>query len=160
MIRWSQNAAASTVAARLGAERINRVAHRGGMPGFALAPFWGRTRITAREQSRFMLGIDRRLPPRHRAYGLGLLRTIVHTQRWGIAEVAPPGWELAFKGGWGRGPGRVHHQVALLQRGQRRVAVAILTTGQRTHRYATATSRGVARRLLRGLGPARGQRSR
>jgi len=111
-----------------------------------------RSRITAREQSRFMLHVDRRLPARHREYGMRLLRTVVHTQRWGIAEVAPAGWALAFKGGWGKGPGRAHHQVALLQRGAERVSVAILTAGQGTHRYGTETLRGVAQRLLRRLG--------
>ena len=78
------------------------------------------------------------------------LRTIVHTQRWGIAEVAPAGWTLYFKGGWGNGTGLVDHQVALLQRGRERVSVAILTTISGTHRDGKATLRGVARRLLRG----------
>jgi hypothetical protein len=152
MVRWSQNRAASKLVVRLGADRINRAAHRHGMPSFALADPWGRSLVTAREQTRFMLGIERRLPPRHRAYGMELLRTVVHTQRWGIAEVSPPGWTLYFKGGWGKGPGRVHHQVALLQRERRRVSVAILTDAQGTHRYGAATLRGVAVRLLRGLG--------
>ena len=80
-----------------------------------------------------------------------LLRTVVHTQRWGIAEVAPPGWTLYFKGGWGSGRGLVDHQVALLQRGRERVSVAILTTVSGTHRDGKRTLRGVARRLLRGL---------
>jgi hypothetical protein len=149
MIRWSQNAAASEVVARLGAGHINRTARRSGMPGFSLAsPFWGGSQITAREQTRFMLHIDRRMPPRHRAYGMRLLRTVVHTQRWGIAEVAPRGWTLYFKSGWNSGHGRLEHQVALLRRGRERVSVAILTTGQGTHRYGTATLRGIAARLL------------
>jgi beta-lactamase class A len=151
MIRWSQNAAASTVVTRLGAAHINRTAHRSGMPGFALASPWGLSLISAREETRFMLHIDRRIPPRHRAYGMRLLRTVVHTQRWGIAEVAPPGWTLYFKSGWGSGRGRVEHQVALLQRGRERVSVAILTTAQGTHRYGTRTLRGIASRLLRRL---------
>jgi hypothetical protein len=152
MVRWSQNRAASEIVVRLGTARINRAAHRHGMPSFALAVPWGQSLITAREQTRFMLDIERRLPPRHRAYGMKLLRTVVHTQRWGIAEVSPPGWTLYFKGGWGSGRGRVQHQVALLQRERRRVSVAILTSAQGTHRYGAATLRGVALRLLRGLG--------
>ena len=135
-----------------GAARIDRVAHRGGMPSFHLAPpCWGCSLITAREQTRFFLHIDGLVPPRHRAYAMELLRTIVHTQRWGIAEVAPPGWTLYFKGGWGSGRGLVDHQVALLERGRERVSVAILTTVSGTHRDGKATLRGVARRLLRGL---------
>jgi beta-lactamase class A len=158
MIRWSQNAAASEIATRLGAAHVNRTAHSSGMPGFSLAlPFWGSSQITAREETRFMLHIDRLMPARHRAYGMRLLRTVVHTQRWGIAEVVPRGWTLYFKSGWGSGLGRVENQVALLRRGRQRVAVAILTTAQGRHRYGTWTLRGIASRLLRRLwGPLSG----
>jgi hypothetical protein len=41
--------------------------------------------------------------------------------------------------------------VALLRRGGRRIAVAILTTSSPSHAYAKQTLRGVAARLLRGL---------
>jgi len=151
MVRWSNNRKASEVVTRLGAEQIERVAHRAGMDSFHLASPWGGSLITAREQSRFFLHIDDQVPLRHRAYAMELLRTVVHTQRWGIAEVAPPGWTLYFKGGWGSGRGLVDHQVALLQRGRERVSVAILTTVAGTHREGKRTLRGVARRLLGGL---------
>jgi hypothetical protein len=58
---------------------------------------------------------------------------------------------LYFKGGWGSGRGLVDHQVALLTRGDQRVSLAILTTGQDSHDYGKATLRGMAARLLRGL---------
>jgi len=151
MMRWSNNRKASEVVTRLGAAQIERVAHRAGMGSFQLASPWGGSLITAREQSRFFLHIDAQVPLRHRAYAMELLRTVVHTQRWGIAEVAPPGWTLYFKGGWGSGRGLVDHQVALLQRERERVSVAILTTVAGTHREGKRTLRGVARRLLRGL---------
>ena len=151
MVRWSNNRRAGEVATRLGAARVDRAAHRGGMRRFHLVmPCWGCSLITAREQSRFFLHLDTLVPPRHRAFAMELLRTVVHTQRWGIAEVAPAGWTLYFKGGWGSGTGLVDHQVALLQRGRERVSVAILTTVNGTHRNGKATLRGVARRLLRG----------
>jgi hypothetical protein len=153
MVRWSNNRKASKIVTRLGAARIDAVAHRAGMPSFHLAPpsCWGCSLITAREQTRFFLHIDALVPERHRAYAMELLRTVVHTQRWGIAEVAPRDWTLYFKGGWGSGRGLVDHQVALLQRGRERVSVAILTTVSGTHRDGKRTLRGVARRLLRGL---------
>jgi hypothetical protein len=155
MVRWSNNHRAAEVVERLGAARIDRTAHRVGMPSFHLVtPCWGCSLITAREQSRFFLHLDARVPARHRAFAMRLLRTVVHTQRWGIAEVAPRGWTLYFKGGWGSGRGLVDHQVALLQRGRERVSVAILTTVSGTHRDGKATLRGVARRLLRGLAKA------
>jgi hypothetical protein len=152
MIRRSDNDAASRVLRIVGAEHLQRDAVRWGMRAFHVSAFpWGASRITARDQARFWLHLDRRLPPRHRAYGLRLLRTIVPSQRWGVARVAPRGWTLHFKGGWGSGSGAVDHQVALLTRGDQRVSLAILTTAQGTHAYGRATLRGVAQRLLRGL---------
>lgn len=153
MIRRSDNVAATRVLAIVGAARLQRDAERWGMKDFRVSPSpWGASRITARDQARFWLHLDRRLPPRHRQYGLRLTRTIVPSQRWGVARVAPRGWTLHFKGGWGSGTGTVDHQVALLTRGDQRVSLAILTTAQGTHAYGQATLEGVARRLLRGLG--------
>jgi hypothetical protein len=140
------------VLAIISPERLQRDARRWGMRDFQVVPDpWGRSQITARDQARFWLHIDRRLPPRHRAYGLTLLRTIVPSQRWGVGRVVPRGWTLHFKGGWGSGSGKVDNQVALLTRGEERVSLAILTTAQGTHVYGQATLRGMARRLLRGL---------
>jgi hypothetical protein len=112
---------------------------------------WGISRITAADQTRFFLAIDRLMPPRHRAYGMRLLERIVPSQRWGIARVRPPGWRLYFKGGWGSGTGWVDHQVALLTRGDERVSIAILTQFDGSHAYGKETLRGIAKRLLRGL---------
>jgi hypothetical protein len=114
---------------------------------------WGLSLITARDQTRFFLAIEELLPERHRGYAMRLLRTIVPSQRWGMAQVVPEGWRLHFKGGWGSGTGAVDHQVGLLRRGSRRVAIAVLTTGSPSHAYGKATLRGVSRRLLLGLGP-------
>ncbi len=156
MIRWSNNHDASAVVAELGAAKINRAAHKAGMWRFHLdTAIWGRSLITAREESRFFLHIDSLVPPRHRAYAMQLLRTVVHTQRWGIGEVIPAGWTAYFKGGWGSGIGLVDHQVALLARGRERVSVAVLTTTDGTHRAGKATLRGVFARLLRGLAESR-----
>ena len=71
-----------------------------------------------------------------------LLGSVVRSQRWGIARVRPPGWALYFKGGWGSGSGAVDHQVALLRRGGRRLAVAIMTTSSPSHEYAQGDARG------------------
>jgi hypothetical protein len=156
MVRWSNNHDASAVVTKLGAAKIDRTAHKAGMRRFHLdRAIWGRSLITAREQTRFFLHIDALLPPRHRAYGMELLRTVVHTQRWGIGEAIPAGWTAYFKGGWGSGTGLVDHQVALLTRGEERVSVAVLTTTNGGHRTGKATLRGVFRRLLRGLAASR-----
>jgi hypothetical protein len=137
MIRRSDNAAASQVC---------------NIIGYPIRP-WGLTPIDVAGQTRFFRHIDRRIPRRHRRYAMRLLGSIVPSQRWGIARVRPPGWALYFKGGWGSGTGWADHQVALLRRGRRRLAVAILITSSPSHEYGKETLRGVAARLLRGLGP-------
>ena len=155
MIRWSDNVAATRVRDIVGNDGLVRLAHRVGMRAFSPAAIWGLSRIDAADQTLFFLGIDRFVPRRHRATAMRLLSSIVPSQRWGIAQVRPPGWALYFKGGWGSGSGAVDHQVALLRRGGRRVSVAILTTSSPSHAYGKATLRGVAARLLGELGAIR-----
>lgn len=152
MIRRSQNPPANTLSDIVGADGLQRLARRAGMRHFvAVMGVWGRSRITASDQARFFQRIDRLLPRRHRVHAMVLLRTIVASQRWGIGRVRPPGWRLYFKGGWGSGTGLVDHQVALLQRGGRRISIAILTAGNPSHGYGKRTLRGIAARLLHGL---------
>jgi hypothetical protein len=153
MIRWSDNAVASQVRNFVGNGALDRLADRVGMGRFASAPSWGSTQITAAGQSKLFLRIDRYVVRRHRDTALRLLRTIVPGQRWGIARVPHRGWSLHFKGGWGDGDGEVDHQVALLRRGKRRIAVAIMTAANPSHAYGQQTLEGVSRRLLRGLSP-------
>ena len=154
MVRRSDDDAANRVFVAVGTRGLARL----GVPGFRAHPtIWGNSTVTARGMSRFMLTIDRRMPPRHRAYGMSLLRTIVPRQRWGIGRVRlPRGWHLYFKSGWGSGSGAADHQVALLTDGERRISVAVMTSGNGSHAAGKATLRGIARRLLRGLPPARG----
>jgi len=152
MIRWSDNVTATSVRNIVGDAGLVRLARRAGMRRFRPAsPVWGLSSVDAADQSRYLLHIDRLVPKRHRAYALRLLGSVVGSQRWGIAKVRPPGWALYFKGGWGSGSGAVDHQVALLRRGTRRIAVAIMTTSSPSHAYGKATLEGVARRLLRDL---------
>jgi hypothetical protein len=153
MIRRSDNAAASEVCNIVGTGGLARLAGRVRMRRFHAARPWGLSSIDAADQTRFLLHIDRYVPRRHRRYALRLLGSIVPSQRWGIARVRPRGWALYFKGGWGSGTGWADHQVALLRRGRRRVAVAILITSSPSHEYGKATLRGIAARLLRGLRP-------
>jgi hypothetical protein len=152
MITRSDNLTATRIRDLVGNDALVRLARRAGMTRFAVAPVWGRSLITARDQTRFFLGLERQLPARHRAYALRLLSNIVPSQRWGMARVIPEGWRLHFKGGWGSGTGAVDHQVGLLRRGPHRVAIAVLTTGSPSHDYGKATLEGVSRRLLAGLG--------
>jgi hypothetical protein len=156
MITRSDNATATRIRDFVGNWRLRRLARRAGMTRFRTAAIWGHSRIDAAGQAWFFERIDLFVVPRHRQRALDLLAAIVPSQRWGIGRVAPRGWELFFKGGWGSGSGAVDHQVALLRRGEHRVAVAIMTTANGTHAYGKETLRGVAKRLLRGLEDAGG----
>jgi hypothetical protein len=151
MITVSDNDAATAVRAIVGNEGLQRLADRVHMTHFATAAIWGETEITARDQSSFFLHIDRYITRKHRAYGMHLLASIAAADRWGVAEVAPPGWKLYFKGGWGYGTGLLDHQVALLTRGCERVAVAVLSMYDGSHAYGKATLRGLFARLLHRL---------
>jgi hypothetical protein len=151
MIRRSDNAAASQVCNVVGTAGLARLARRARMHRFHATRPWGLSSIDVADQTRFFFHIDRLMPRWHRRYALRLLGSIVPSQRWGIARVRPRGWALYFKGGWGSGTGWVDHQVALLRRGRRRIAVAILIRSSPSHEYGNETLRGVAARLLRGL---------
>jgi hypothetical protein len=152
MITRSDNATATRIRNFVGNWRLRRLAKRAGMTRFRTAAIWGHSLIDAAGQARFFERIDHFVVERHRARALELLESIVPSQRWGIGRVGlPEGWRLYFKGGWGSGSGAVDHQVALLRRGEHRVAVAIMTTSNGSHSYGKETLRGVAKRLLRGL---------
>ena len=159
MITLSDNDAATEVRSIVGNGALQALADRVGMTHFAPAAIWGETQITARDQTRFFLHIDSDIVPRHRRYGMHLLASIVPSERWGIGEVAPKGWTLYFKGGWGYGTGLLDHQVVLLKRSCARVAIAVLTMYDGSHPYGKATLRGIFSRLLRGF-PTRFPRHR
>jgi hypothetical protein len=145
MITASDNDAASTIYARVGAAALYRVAHAARMTRFADVGNWADAQITAADQARLFLRIDRLAPRRHRRYLRRLLASIVSWQRWGIAPVAEArGFRIMFKGGWRTA---IAHQVALLERDGGRIALAVLTSGTRDS-YGRATESGVAARVL------------
>ena len=152
MIRSSDDDAANAIFVKVGTEGLDRLARAAAMTHFTpAAPIWGNSLVTARDQTRFFLHLRRLLPPRHRTYALRLLRTVVPGQRWGIGRLRVRGWRVHFKGGWGSGTGAVDHQVALLTRGDQRLAVAVLTQANGSHAAGKQTLEGIFRRLLRGV---------
>jgi beta-lactamase family protein len=145
MITVSDNDAASTVYARVGRDALMRIARASGMTRFDVGFNWADALLTARDQARLFLRIDRLAPRRHRAYLRELLGSIVSSQRWGIAPVAEErGFHIMFKGGWRIG---IFHQVALVERDGRRIALAVLTSGTE-HGYGRETQAGIAARVL------------
>ena len=159
MITESDNDDAADVFDTVGQGALRALARRVGMTHFATSPIWGETQITAADQTLFFLHIDSFVAARHRAYAMSLLAGIVPSQRWGIGEVAPRGWKLYFKGGWGYGTGLLDHQVVLLVRGCARVSIAVLTMYDGSHPYGKDTLKGIFARLLRGLPSAPRRRS-
>ena len=160
MIRRSDNDAADAVSARVGMLALSALARRAGMRAFLPYPVWGGSRISADDQARFFLRIDRLVPRRHRAYALRLLRTVIPEQRWGIADAVPRGWTIAFKGGWGPGVTQtVEHQVALLTNAGLRVSIAVLTADSPSAAYGRETQRG-GRRAAAARPRRRGARPR
>jgi hypothetical protein len=147
MITRSDNDAADAVYAAVGAAGLSAVASLAGARHFRDVGHWAGARLAPADQVRFFLRVDRLVPARHRAYARLLLRSVVPAQRWGIAPIAARRSMTAlFKGGWRDG---VVHQVALLERDGRRVALAVLTEDQPSFAYGEATVRGVAARVLR-----------
>jgi D-alanyl-D-alanine carboxypeptidase len=152
MIRRSDNSAASSIANRLGPRPINRLARAAKMRHFRYTRPWGLSRVDATEQARFMFQLGRFIPDRHEDYARYLLAHIVRRQRWGIAKLNRPRYELYFKSGWGTGTGAVSHQIAWFEREVGiRIGVAIMIESSPSHAYSTQTLRGVAARLLRDL---------
>ena len=155
MIRRSDSVAATTVRDMVGRRRIERLARVAGMRDFVYRWVWGESRTSPRDQVRFMDHLMSFIPRDHRPYARYLLSHVIRPQRWGIGRVAPCGWRLYLKGGWGSGSGRVDHQVALLRKGRARVALALFTQFDPSHAYGKRTLRGLASRLLHGLPAAR-----
>lgn len=151
MIQRSDNTAANRVYGIVGSGGLYRLARRVGMPTFTTMPVWGGSQITARDQTKLFLRFERYVVARHRDTALRLLGSIVSYQRWGVGQVRPKGWALYFKGGW---TSVVENQVARYRRGSRRISIAVLTADNPSSAYGRQTQRGIARRLLRGLGPA------
>jgi Beta-lactamase enzyme family len=152
MIRRSDNTAATLVRDMVGRRRIVRLARIARMRDFSYNPIWGLSRSSPRDQARFMFHLGAFIPGRHRRYARHLLAHVIPEQRWGIGRVAPRGWRLFFKGGWGSGTGLVDHQIVLLIRRHRRIAIAVFTQFDPDHAYGKKTLRGVFARLLGGLG--------
>jgi D-alanyl-D-alanine dipeptidase len=150
MITVSDNARATAVYRRVGDAGLRRLARRAGMRDFTVAHSWGAAYFSAADQARLFYVFDRLVPPRSRRYARRLLSSIVSWQRWGFSRYAlAAGFRTFFKGGWRRtGRGALVHEAAAFERGPLRLSMAVLTDGNPSHAYGTATLRGVAARIF------------
>ena len=151
MIHVSDNSAATRVWSIVGDHRLRRLAHAAGMTDFSIHGIWANAMISAADQARFFFEMNGLLPRRSRRYANALLSHVVGYESWGIPAVARPlGWTVYFKGGWRpTGRGQLVHQVARLERGTKRVAIAVMTDGDPSMGYGIRTIEGLTRRLLR-----------
>jgi D-alanyl-D-alanine dipeptidase len=150
MIRISDNRRATAIYHRVGDAGLLRLAARAQMRTFTVAFCWGCAHFSAADQARFFYEFDRLVPPRSRAYARRLLSSIVPYQRWGFSRYSlAHGFHTFFKGGWrGTLRGRLVHEAGLFERGPLRFSMAVLTDGNPSQAYGTATLRGVAERIF------------
>jgi D-alanyl-D-alanine dipeptidase len=155
MITMSDNKRANSIYARVGDGGLLAVARRARMRDLTVAGYWGSVFFSAADQARFFRGFSAMVPPPSRPYARRLLSSIIPRQRWGFSRVSlRSGWRTFFKGGWRQtSRGSLVHEAALFERGRRRFSLAVLTDGNPSHAYGTATLRGVASRLF-GRGDA------
>jgi D-alanyl-D-alanine dipeptidase len=156
MIRVSDNGRATTIYRRVGDASLLKLAGLAQMRTFTVAHCWGCAFFSAADQARFFYGFDELVPRRSRRYARHLLSSIVAYQRWGFSRFSlAHGFKTFFKGGWrGTGRGQLVHEAALFERGPVRFSMAVLTDGNPSHAYGTATLRGVAARIFGRRAPA------
>jgi hypothetical protein len=156
MITRSDNGAASRVMRIVHASGLRKLAAKVGMKDFSVGSAWSNALLSAYDQTRFFFEIDALVPPKHRAFAMAQLKSIIPVQRWGLPPVLPPGWEIYLKGGWrpSGGAGRwLVNQSALLVHGQQsRLSIAVLTDHDPGFTYGTESIRGVGARLLARAG--------
>ncbi len=151
MIRISSNANATAMFGRVGAAGLYRLARRADLRDFQVPGDWASAVITAADQARFFSRFDRLTPPRSRRYARRLLASVDESQRWGFPTAAlRGGFRAFFKLGWrSTSRGQLVHAAGLFERRALRVSLAVLTDGNPSHTYGTATIRGVTRRIFR-----------
>jgi hypothetical protein len=148
MIHVSDNSAASRALLIAGPGALARLAHEAGMTDYAPGVgWWAFTQTSAADQARFLFALDRLVPSRFYDYARALMSGIEPSQSWGIPPVARPRWQVFFKTGQLPEEG-LFNEVARLERGGLRVAIAVLTTSDPSTAYGQETIRGVAAALL------------
>lgn len=153
MIRESDNDAASTLYAQIGGPAgLERFNGRAGLDQTVANSSWGLTTTSARDQVRLLRLLA---TPGHllthwqREYALGLMRSVVGWQCWGVAAGVPEGVSVALKNGWlplsaARGGGWQLNSIGYVRGLGRRYLVAILSNSP-SYAYGVQTIEHIAR---------------
>lgn len=95
--------------------------------------------------------MDSLIPCPFRSWARSLLSGIDPAQSWGIPAVGGAGWTVFFKGGWRlTGTGQLVSQIARLEHGRKRVAIAVMTSADPSMAYGIQTIETVTQELLAG----------
>lgn len=156
MIHVSDNNAATHCWDIVGNAGLYEVAHAAGMTHFRVdtsaswGSEWGAALLTARDQAKFFFEMDSLIPREFVHYARYLLSHIAAYESWGIPAVARPlGYRVFFKAGWRPSPDiYLVHQIARLEKGHERFAIAVMTDGDPDMGYGIASIEGAARALL------------
>ena len=149
MITYSDNDAATAVYARVGRDALLRIARAARMTRFDVAFNWADALLTAHDQARLFLRIDRQAPRRHRGYLRELLGSIVPSQRWGIAPAVDPSAVGSSTVGSSTVGSSTVGSSAIGSSTQARLQWARAVTGVRVDHHRGAARRTTVRRLPR-----------
>ncbi|HWS38354.1 MAG TPA: serine hydrolase [Actinoplanes sp.] len=104
MIRYSDNAATSSLFAKVGRYTgLGACNKRLGLTQTKVSSSWGLTKTTVKDQVKLLAAIedkDGELDATSRAYAHKLMTTVATDQDWGVPAVAEEGEEAAVKNGW------------------------------------------------------------
>jgi hypothetical protein len=157
MIEYSDNNSATHCWDIVGNSGLYEVAHAAGMTHFSVdtsaswGSEWGAALITAADQARFFFYMDKIIPHEFVGYARYLLSHITSYESWGIPAIARPlGYTVFFKGGWRPSPDiYLVHQIARLEKGKERLAIAVMTDGDPDMGYGIQTIQGTTQALLK-----------
>ncbi len=150
MIVASDEAASERVFGIVGTRGLAGLARAAGMRDFVPRSNWAMSGVTAADQARFFLGVDRLVPSADRDLLRSLLSQRGPYRGWGIPWVARArGWRAYWKDGWIHSPnGELLLQAVRLERDGARFAVAVMADGQPSSAYGVQTMLGVGTRLV------------
>ncbi|HEX6523836.1 MAG TPA: serine hydrolase [Streptosporangiaceae bacterium] len=160
MITISDNGAASALWNDVGRGWLQHFLNLAGMRQTFLGPggFWGLTQITASDEVlllRLLRDSNPVLNSASRSYALGLMASVVPSQRWGVAAGAPTSLTAHIKNGWlplSTHEWRIHSIGVFTGRGVG-YSIVVLTEDDPTMSYGIVTIEAIARVIHRDLNP-------